>query len=183
MSYTLTGFASLVQQDVRSPSVRRSPSPARCRCRTVSETVRVERRHAGRRDHAHVVGQHAQPDHGGIDADSRSQVRGSADAHAGRQRRAGARWRRNHLCRSARCVQQHQPGRRRLQQRVLRRAGGRTARRHRHHARSGQGIPGHRQRCARGVRPDRRWRGECDHQVRHERRRTAACFTSSGSRR
>ena len=50
------------------------------------------------------------------------------------------------LLRPARRLQQHQPRRRRLQQRLLRRAGGRPARGHRHHARSGQGVPGRRDR-------------------------------------
>ena len=69
-------------------------------------------------------------------ADPRTQVRGPADAHPRRQHRPGARRRRDHVCRPARHLQQHQPRRRRLQQRVLRRAGRRPAGRGRHHARS-----------------------------------------------
>ena len=104
-----------------------------------------------------------------IDADSRPQVRGSADAHARRQRRAGAGRRRDHVRRPARRLQQHQPRRRRLQQRLLRRAGRRPARRDRHHARGGQGVPGDRQRRAGRVRPHRRRRRQRHHQVGHQR--------------
>ena len=105
---------------------------------------------------------------GGDAADPRPQVRGSAHADARRQHRPGAGWRRDHFRRPARHLQQHQPRRRRLQQRLLRRTGRRAARRDRHHARRGQGIPGHRDRRAGRVRPHRRRRRQRDHQVGHE---------------
>ena len=82
----------------------------------------------------------------------------------------------------ARRLQQHQPRRRRLQQRLLRRAGRRPARRHRHHARSGEGVPGRRHRRQRRVRPHGRRRRQRHHQVGHEPDATAACSTSSASR-
>ena len=120
------------------------------------------------RDLADGVGDDAESEHDRHDPDSRAQVRGSADAHAGRGDRAGRRRRRDQLRRSARHLQQHQPGRRRLQQRVLRRAGRRTARVDRHHARRDQGVPGDRDRRAGRVRPHRRRRRQRRHQVRHQ---------------
>jgi hypothetical protein len=78
------------------------------------------------------------------------------------------RRRRDYVRGPARHLQQHQPRRRRLQQRVLRGTGGRAARGHRHHAGRGQGIPGHRDRRASRVRPHRRRRRQRDHQVGHQ---------------
>ena len=83
---------------------------------------------------------------------------------------------------SARHLQQHQPGRRRLQQRVLRRAGGRTARIDRHHARRDQGVPGDRDRRAGRVRADRRRRGQRHHQVRHQRAQGQPLLLSADGR-
>ena len=80
----------------------------------------------------------------------------------------GTRRRRDHVRRPARHLQQHQPRWRRLQQRVLRRAGGRPARGHRHHAGGGQGVPGDRERGAGRVRPHGRRRGQRHHEVGHE---------------
>ncbi len=102
-------------------------------------------RHAHRRHVAHRGQQHAERDHDRHHA--RSSGRKFEDLLTltpGRQRRAGAGRRRDHLRRPARRLQQHQPRRRRLQQRLLRRADGRPARRHRHHARRGEGVPGRR---------------------------------------
>ena len=101
-------------------------------------------------------------------AHPRTQVRRSAHADSRCEHRPGTGWRRDHVCRAARHLQQHQPRRRRLQQRVLRRAGRRPARRDRHHARSGQGVPGHRDRRAGGVRPDRGRGRQRHHQVGDE---------------
>ena len=125
-------------------------------------------RDAGDRHRAHRVRDDDQPGDDRDDPDSRTQVRGPADAHARRQRRPGPRRRRDLVCRPARRLQQHQPRRRRLQQRVLRRAGRRTARVDRHHARCHQGVPGDRQRRACRIRPHGRWRRQRHHQVGHE---------------
>ena len=87
--------------------------------------------HDGDAGHRHVADRGRDDDRPGDDRhdpDPRPQVRGPADAHARRQRRPGARRRRDLVCRPARHLQQHQPRRRRLQQRVLRRAGRRPAR-------------------------------------------------------
>ncbi len=56
------------------------------------------------------------------------EVRGLPDVDAGRERRPGAGRRRDLLCRTARRLQQRESRRRRLQQRLFRRAGRRTAR-------------------------------------------------------
>ena len=84
--------------------------------------------------------------------------------------------------RPARRLQQHQPRRRRLQQRLLRRAGRRPARGDRHHARRGQGVPGDRDRRQRRVRPHRRRRRQRHHQVGHQPGQRQRCFTTSASR-
>ena len=99
----------------------------------------------------------------------RPQVRRPADADAGRLHHAGAGRRRDQLRRPARRLQQHQPRRRRLQQRLLRRAGRRPARRHRHPARRRQGVSGHRHRRDRRVRAHRGRRRQRHHQVGHQR--------------
>ena len=125
-------------------------------------------RDAGHRHVAHRVRDDDRPGDDRHDPDSRPQVRGPADAHARRQRRPGPRRRRDLVCRPARRLQQHQSRRRRLQQRVLRRAGRRAARVDRHHARCHQGVPGHRQRRACRIRPHGRRCRQRHHQVGHE---------------
>ena len=135
----------------------------------VSETVTVTTATAGDRNVPDRGCDDAESDDDRDDPDSRTEVRRSADPHAGRRHRPGCRRRRDQLCRSARHLQQHQPRRRRLQQRVLRRAGRRTARIDRHHARRDQGVSGDRDRRAGRVRTDRRRRGQRHHQVRHQR--------------
>ena len=56
------------------------------------------------------------------------EIRGLPHPDSRRRHCPGAGWRRDQLQRAARHFQQHQPGRRRLQQRLLRRADGRAAR-------------------------------------------------------
>ena len=180
VTFTLAGFATHVQENIvadRRPgghpaggdeSVRRLRNGDRHdRQPRVIETSRT------------AVGDDAESDDDRHDSDPRPQVRRPADADAGRQRRAGPRRRRDQLRRPARHLQQHQPRRRRLQQRLLRRAGRRTARVDRHHARRGQGVPGDRERRPGRIRPHRRRRRQRHHQVRHECRQAAACSTSS----
>ena len=116
----------------------------------------------------HVGGHDLERVDGGIAAHPRPEVRGSAHPDARREHRPGTRWRRNHVCRTAWDLQQHQPRRRRLQQRLLRRAGRRSARGDRHHARRGQGVSGDRHRRARRVRPHGRRRRQRDHEIGHE---------------
>ena len=167
--YTLAGFATLVQEN---HSVDGRPGGDAVRPDDGLDPVRDGEGDGGgsrRRDDARGGGEHAQSDDRRADADPRAQVRGSPHADTWRQRGAGSRRRRDHVCRPARRVQQHQPGRRRLQQRLLRRTGRRPARRDRHHARSGQGVPGDRQRRAGGVWPHGRRRGERHHEVGHQR--------------
>ena len=125
-----------------SPSARPSRLSPAMKVSGIAETVTVTHAGADGRHDAHRRRHHARPDHDRDHADPRPQVRGSADAHARRQRRPGTGRRRDHVLRPARRLQQHQPRRRRLQQRLLRRAGGRPARGDRHHARRGQGVPG-----------------------------------------
>ena len=136
----------------------------------LAETVTVTSEVAGCRHDAQREGEHPRRNHGLVDADPRPQVRRPPDADAGRERRAGTRRRRDHVCRTARHLQQHQPRRRRLHQRLLRRAGGRTARRDRHHARSRERVPGDRQRRERRVRTHGGRRRQRHHQVRRQRR-------------
>ena len=167
VTFTLSGFATLVQENLELTVGQSVTLAASMKVSGVAETVTVTAA-AGRGDADGRPPARSNQTTIEIDADSRPQVRGSADAHARRQHRAGAGRRRDHLRRTARHLQQHQPRRRRLQQRLLRRAGRRPARGHRHHARSGQGVPGHRDRRAGRVRPHRRRRGQRHHQVGHE---------------
>ena len=168
VTITLAGFATLVQENVLvtvGESVRLNST---MKVSGIAETVTVSTEspvvETSRTASSSTLDREDHRD----DADSRAQVRGSADAHAGCEHRAGARRRRDYVRRAARRVQQHQPRRRRLHKRLLRRAGRRAARGHRHHARGRQGVPGHRDRRQRRVRPHRGRRRQRDHQVGHQ---------------
>ena len=167
-TFRLSGFGTVVQENIDLTVGQAVNLTPRLAVGNVTETVTVSGTPVVETTRAAVattLNRDDDRDH----ADPRAQVRRSADADAGRERRAGARRRRDHVCRPARRVQQHQPRRRRLQQRILRRAGRRAARADRHHARRGEGVPGDRQRRASRVRPHRRRRRQRHHEVGHQR--------------
>ncbi|PYR96315.1 MAG: hypothetical protein DMG12_26590 [Acidobacteria bacterium] len=86
------------------------------------------------------------------------------------------------LCWAAWRLQQHLRRWWRLQQRILRRASRRPARRRGHQYGSREGVPGcgHRRQC--GVRPHGRRRGQRHHQIRHKRRaRQPVSLPAAGS--
>ena len=128
VTFTLPGFATLVQENVVVTVGQTVPLNPTMRVSGISETVTVTTEAPVVDTTQTASREHTERNHDRVNADPRTQVRGSADAHPGGQRRAGPRRRRNHVLRPARRVQQHQPRRRRLHQRLLRRAGGRPAR-------------------------------------------------------
>ncbi len=168
VTFKLSGFATLVQEDVLvtvGESVRLTPS---MKVSGVAETVTVSTQsstvEATRTAAAATLNEktiETTPILGRKFEDLLTLTPGVSVS-------AGTRRRRDQLRRPARRVQQHQPRWRRLQQRLLRRADGRAARGHRHHARSGEGVPGRGDRRPGRIRPHRRRRRQRHHQVGHQ---------------
>ena len=180
VTFKLPGFATLVQEDVRvtvGEAVRLSPT---MKLSSIAETVTVTTQAAGRSR------RRARPRRRTLDETTIAttpilgrKFEDLLTLTPGVSIVQGPDGDEITFLRPARRLQQHQPRRRRLQQRLLRRAGRRPARGDRHHARRGEGVPGDRDRRQRRVRPHRRRRRQRHHQVGHQPGARAACFTTS----